>query len=63
MQAESEVEKRERQEREREEMRQAIADYKGPVTICPRGKSTSDPYGLGKHRRPPRTRARNGDGR
>ncbi|MFZ0348259.1 MAG: hypothetical protein WBV51_25220 [Pseudolabrys sp.] len=49
---ESKHEKLEREQREREQMRLAIADYKGPVTICPRGKSTSDPYGLGKHRRP-----------
>ena len=61
--AETETEKRERQQRELEQMRQAIADYKGPVTICPRGKSTSDPYGLGKHRQRPHARARNGDGR
>ncbi len=57
--AETETEKRERQQRELEEMRQAIAAYTGPITKCPRGKSTSDPWGLGKHRRP----ARNGNGR
>ena len=60
---ETEAEKLERLQREREEMRLAIASYTGPVTKCPTGKSTSDPYGLGKHRRPARTRARNGDGR
>ena len=53
--AETETEKRERQQRELEEMRQAIAAYTGPITKCPRGKSTSDPWGLGK--------ARNGNGR
>ena len=60
---ETEAERLERQQREREAMRSAIASYPGPVTKCPPGKSTSDPYGLGKHRRPARTRARNGDGR
>ena len=60
---ETEAEKLERLQREREQMRLAIASYTGPVTRCPTGKSTSDPYGFGKHRRPPRTRARNGDGR
>ena len=58
---ETEAERLERLQREREEMKRAIAYYAGPVTICPRGKSTSDPYGLGKHRRPA-SRARNGDG-
>jgi hypothetical protein len=57
---ESEQEKRERQQREREQMRQAIADYIGPITKCPRGKTTSDPYGLGKHRRPATRRKANG---
>jgi len=33
--------KQERQEREREEMRQAVANYTGPVTKCPPGKSTN----------------------
>ena len=60
---ETEPERRERLQREREAMQQAIASYTGPVTKCPTGRSTSDPYGLGKHRRPARTRARNGDGR
>ena len=62
-QEESPHEELERLRREREEMQRAIAAYTGPITKCPRGKSSSDPWGLGKHRRPARTRARNGDGR
>ena len=58
--AETETERLERQQREREAMRQAIADYTGPVTKCPPGKTTSDPYGPGKQRRPPRSWPRNG---
>ena len=46
---ETEAERLERQQREREAMRSAIASYPGRVTKCPPGKSTSDPYGLGKH--------------
>ena len=49
---ESPHEKLERLRREREEMQRAIAAYTGPITKCPRDRSTSDPYGLGKHRRP-----------
>jgi hypothetical protein len=60
---ETEAEKLERLQREREEMQRAIASYTGPVTKCPAGKTTSDPYGLGKHRRPPRSRFRNAEGR
>jgi hypothetical protein len=33
------------------EMQQAIAAYRGPVTMCPPGKSTSDPYGLSRRHR------------
>ena len=40
---ESKHEKLEREQREREQMRLAIAAYTGPITKCPRGKSTSDP--------------------
>ena len=57
---ESKHEELERQKLEREQMRLAITAYTGPITECPRGKSTSDPYGLGKHRRRPQARARNG---
>ena len=61
---ETEAERLERQQREREAMRSAIAAYPGPVTKCPPGQvDQPTPYGLGKHRRPARTRARNGDGR
>jgi hypothetical protein len=35
------LEKLERQQREREEMRQAVAAYTGPITKCPPGKSTN----------------------
>jgi hypothetical protein len=40
--AETDLERLERQQREREAMRQAVAEYRGPVTKCPPGK-TSDP--------------------
>jgi hypothetical protein len=36
---ESEYEKRERQQREREEMRQAVANYTGPIRKIPQGKT------------------------
>ena len=39
--AETEHEKRERQQREREAMRQAIATYTGPISKCPPGVSTN----------------------
>lgn len=42
---ESKHEELERQKLEREQMRLAITAYTGPITECPRGKSTSDPYG------------------
>jgi hypothetical protein len=47
--AESESEKRERQKREREAMRQAVANYTGPVTKCPPFKTT-DPLARPKGR-------------
>ena len=59
---ETEAEKLERLQREREQMRQAIANYSGPVTKCPQGK-TSDPYAVRPFRGTWRTRSRNGDGR
>jgi lipopolysaccharide/colanic/teichoic acid biosynthesis glycosyltransferase len=40
---ESKHEKLEREQREREQMRQAVAAYSGPITKCPRGK-TSDQH-------------------
>ena len=50
---ESEGEKRERLEREREQMRQAVANYSGPITRCPQGKTSdpnwSGPLGHGGH--------------
>ena len=40
---ESKQERRERQQRELEQMRQAVANYSGPITKCPPYK-TSDPH-------------------
>lgn len=58
---ESKQERLERQQRELEQMRQAVANYSGPITKCPRYK-TSDPNarprGLTR-----RARFRNADGR
>ena len=46
---ESKHEKLEREQREREQMRQAIAAYRGPVTKCPPYKTT-DPSATKGHR-------------
>ena len=54
--AESLQEKLERQQREREEMRQAIAAYTGPVTKIPQGKTAAQ---AGIYRRRTQTRIRN----
>jgi hypothetical protein len=58
---ESEYEKRERQQREREEMRQAVANYTGPIRKIPQGKTGAD--GWIRRRPPHQAKARNGDGR
>ena len=59
---ESPQERLERQEREREQMRQAIAAYAGPVTKCPPGR-TSDPQVRARRRSHAQERIRNADGR
>ena len=43
-------EKLERQQRERQAMRQAIANYAGPITKCPPGRTTKDRHGWPKQR-------------
>jgi hypothetical protein len=58
---ESEAEKRQRQERELEQMRQAIANYRGPITRIPQGKTGAE--GWIRRRSPHQAKARNGDGR
>ena len=59
---ESDLERWERQQRELEEMWQAIANYTGPITKCPPGKSTDPnvrPFRGGTRR----ARFRNAEGR
>ena len=53
---ETEAEKRERLQREREEMRLGDRLLHRPRDEVPAGQVDQRPYGLGKHRRPARSR-------